>query len=552
MKATGTIQFSARASEWVIECTPDVAMRMKRIFPRMVQSGGTRLTVKSTPEVANDLEWLLLRFPMAASEVDLDLLTAAASDYREKLERLEKLMEAPQLEGVLQMAYPPRQYQMLAAALYLEQGHLLLGDVVGLGKTISAIATFTDLRTLPAVVVVKAHLPKQWREEIMRFIPAARVHIIKSTSSYPLPPAEVYIVTYSKLSHWWGDLAVACKSVVFDEVQELRICESAKYKAAKSLTSVVPYRLGMSATPIYNYGGEAWSIFNLLAPDCLGTSDEFFREWCMYGPGGKHVVKSPEALGSYLRSQKLMLRRTRKEVGRELPSIIRYIQEAEFDRTVYEKGTSAAAQLAQIILSGTFIERGQAARQFDLEMRQATGLAKAPYVAELVRMLIESGEKVLLGGWHRVVYDVWGERLADLKPAFFTGHESAAQKEAARGAFIRGDTDLLIMSLRSGDGTNGLQDVCSVVVLGELDWTPAVHEQFIGRLARDGQTESVQVFIPVAPVGSDPTMASVLGLKQAQATGIIDLGETVGVDFVETDQQRLVQLAKDYLKGRAA
>ena len=128
--------------------------------------------------------------------------------------------------------------------------------------------------------------------------------------------------------------------------------------------------------------------------------------------------------------------------------------------------------------------------------------------------------------------------------------ESAAQKEEARQAFISGKSKVLIMSLRSGAGTNGLQDVCSVAVLGEMDWSPAVHEQFIGRLARDGQDCSVQVFIPVAPVGCDPTMASVLGLKQAQATGLVDMGAEVAVDFVETDPQRLKQLAKDFLKSR--
>jgi hypothetical protein len=45
---------------------------------------------------------------------------------------------------------------------------------------------------------------------------------------------------------------------------------------------------------------------------------------------------------------------------------------------------------------------------FDWKMRQATGIAKAPYVAEFVKLLLESEQKVVLFGWHRDVYDDLG------------------------------------------------------------------------------------------------------------------------------------------------
>lgn len=546
MRSQGTLHYIAGAGTWVFDVTPALAMRLKRIFPRMEQTKGTKLRLKHTWEVANDIEWILQRYVIAIDETAREFMAHEAKRYRDKMEMLERINTRPPLGSQFALALPLRDYQAHATQLYLTQGHLLNADVVGAGKTASAIASFTDPKVLPAIVVVKAHLPKQWREEIAKFMPAARVHIINARANYELPAADVYIISYSKIDAWWGILAEKCRSVVFDEIQELRIAGSNKYRAAKSLTAVVPFRLGLSATPIHNYGSEAWCIFNLLCPDSLGSFSEFTREWCGYGG----VVTNPEALGSYLRENNLMVRRTRKEIGRELPPIVRYVQDADVDHDAYQKGLTSADELARILLTGTFLERGQAARQFDLELRQATGIAKAPYVAELVRMLVDSGEQVFLGGWHRAVYDVWRERLKDLNPVFFTGTESATQKEEARQAFISGRSKVLIMSLRSGAGTNGLQDVCSVCVLGELDWSPAVHEQFIGRLARDGQFENVQVFIPVSPVGCDPTMASILGLKQAQATGIVDLGAEIAPDFVETDPQRLKQLARDFLKSR--
>lgn len=545
----GMLSFLRDTATWAIECSPEVAMRLKRIFPRVTQKGGTHLRVKHTPEIANDLEWILLRWPLAIDPDAEAFMRSAAAAHRERLARVERAAAQPILAGAHEMTIPPRDYQQLAANLFLEQGHLLLGDQVGLGKTVSAIAAMTAKRILPALVVVKAHLPGQWDEEIGRFLPLLRTHIIKKRAEYDLPAADVYICTYSKLDAWYGILAERVRCVIYDEIQELRIRGSEKYKAAEALSSVVPYRLGLSATPIYNYGGEIWSVMNLLCPDALGTFEEFDREWCV-NQWGKVCVRDPDALGAYLRSNHLMIRRTRRDVGRELPPVTRYVQEANFDREVYERQTSAADQLARVILSGTFLERGQAAREFDLKLRQATGIAKAPFVAELVRMLVDSGERVLLGGWHRAVYDVWLQRLQGLRVVMFTGSESPTQKEAARRAFVEGKADVMIMSLRSGAGTNGLQYASSCCVLGEMDWSPAVHEQFIGRLNRDGQEESVQVFIPVAPVGSDPTMATVLGLKEAQATGIVDLGQDVDMELTETDPQRLKQLAMDYLKSR--
>lgn len=552
MTTYGTLTYDAQGRRWVIEATPDVIMRVHRIFPRMHRASPRMLQARVTPDLSADIEWLMVRYPLRCDPTVTERLTAMADAHRASQDRLFEMDRNPPRSTAFALALPLRDYQAHATSLYLEQGHLLIGDVVGLGKSACAIASFTDTRTLPALVVVKAHLPMQWRDEILKFIPAARVHIIKKGTPYELPPADVYVITYHKLSGWWGDLAKIVRSVVFDEMQELRLQGSQKYRAARDLIESVPFRLGLSATPIHNYGGEIWSIYNLLAPDALGTEQEFTREWCGYTYGGQSTVINPDALGHYLRNQHLFVRRTRSEVGRELPAITRFVQEVPYDERAYEKAITSADELARVILSGTFLERGQAAREFDVKLRQATGIAKAPFVADLVRMLVESGEKVLLGGWHRAVYDVWRDRLGDLRPVFFTGEETAAQKEDSRQRFIKGDSNVLIMSNRSGAGINGLQDVCSCCVLGELDWTPAVHEQFIGRLARDGQESPVQVFIPVIPVGCDPTMATVLGLKRAQATGIVDLGANIeeGRDFTETDPQRIRQLAREFLQAR--
>ena len=164
----------------------------------------------------------------------------------------------------------------------------------------------------------------------------------------------------------------------------------------------------------------------------------------------------------------------------------------------------------------------RAASEFNVLLRLHTGIAKAPYVAEFVRLIVEAGEPVVLFGWHHEVYEIWKERFADLKPAWYTGRESEAQKNANKQRFVKGETDLLIMSLRSGPGIDGLQHRCRTVVIGELDWSPQVIKQDIGRIHRDGQTEPVTAYVMVSDSGSDPTLADTCLVKAQQSDGITD------------------------------
>ena len=81
---------------------------------------------------------------------------------------------------------------------------------------------------------------------------------------------------------------------------------------------------GLSGTPIYNRGGEIWNVVNILDYHFLGDYESFTREWC-YGYGNA-VVAKPDVLGSYLKREGMMLRRTKAEVLSELPPKRRLVQ----------------------------------------------------------------------------------------------------------------------------------------------------------------------------------------------------------------------------------
>jgi SNF2 family DNA or RNA helicase len=568
VKAFGTFQFKAGA--WHIDAEPHVVLKLKRVFPKVSRKHHGTIRMTDTVEVCRDLEWFISRYPLTPWDKDSEeRLSGQAGKHREQQTLVADLLSGVQEPRAFELAVPAREYQRVAAAVCLGQGGLLLADDVGLGKTCSAICVISDPGARPALVVTLTHLPRQWEAEIRKFAPGLTTHILRRGTPYDLrgrpnsrqkildgwPLPDVIITNYHKLSGWAETLAPIVKTVVFDEGQELRHEGSNKSQAARHIASRCVYRLACTATPIYNYGDEIFNVIDAVRPGALGSRGEFLEEWCTTADSrGRAKIQDPAAFGTYARAAGLMLRRTRSDVGRELPSLTRIPHHIECDPEKLEEVESAATELARVILAQNPTARGEkfrAAEELSYLVRQATGIAKAPYVAEFVNILVANGEKVVLFGWHREVYNIWLDRLKYLNPVLYTGSESPNQKQEAVEQFARGDSQVLIMSLRAGAGLDGLQDHARTVVFGELDWSPGVHEQNIGRVHRDGQGQPVVAYFLVADSGSDPIVADALGVKTAQAAGIRDPNAPL-VAQLQADGDHIKRLAQAYLQKVAS
>lgn len=550
-----------KAGRWMVEARPFVLGRLRHTFPGQSIKQGGKLSIAPTEMNARDLLWFSERYPLDfGADVGPEVERLAAT-HLTKEQSVEAILGGtwvrPPEGQAFALRLPPRPYQQQSADLVLATGSLLNTDALGLGKTCSGIATLTDPAALPCVIVTKPHLLIQWGREVAKFAPDLKTKILKGRTPHSLyregrktssRAPDVVIISYSCLAAWAETLAAWARSIIFDEAHELRRPQSAKYGGAKTIATACSYRSGYSATPIMNYADEILAIYGILAPGVLGSREEFMAQW----GGAEGKIADPAGLGQWLRDEGLMIGRTRKDVGRELPPVNRVPLAVEADPLSLAGIEGQAGELARAVLEGiglTTQEKLQAGQQMLSLIRQATGIAKAPAVAEHVRDMLEDGEKVILTGWHRSVYDIWAEVLGEYRPAFYTGSESGKAKDESRRRFIEGDTSLMVMSNRSGEGLNGLQDVCRVVVFGELDWSPGTHDQIIGRLERDGQTEPIFAYYMVADVGSDPILADILGAKKADADGFMGsagegLGSSGGVS-----QAVIEDLARSFLAG---
>lgn len=535
-KTFGMLRYgpTSAGNRWGIKALPYVASHVKRIFPRADATSPGVVFFTDTPAVARDIEWVMQRYPLEADPATLAYLKQRADEGRRIEEAVHDILSGyTPPDKWRDPAVRPRDYQLEADAIVHATGRCLIADDLGLGKTFSASLRLRDPEALPAAVVVPAQIPRQWQARIGEYLPWLRTHIVSRRDPYD--PADkcggrqpdVLILSYAKFAEWGDYLAGQVQTVIFDEAQELRTGSgTTKYAAACNVAWKARYRIELTATPVYNYGDEIWSLINVIDPDFLGSRTEFKREWCGADAGlARHaVVKDPAMLGGYLRDSGIMLVRTRKQTHRELPDPVQIEQVVDTDHAEIDQVAADVAEHARLLVSGkgTFQDRGKAALDLDWRMRQATGVAKAPYVAEFCKLLLETEKRIVLCGWHREVYSTWLAALAGYNPVLYTGSESPAQKQASVDKFLHGDARVLIMSLRSGAGLDGLQENCSVMVFGELDWSPMMHTQCLGRLNRDGQDSTVVAYFMVSDDGTDPLMCDTLGIKRSQAIPLRD------------------------------
>ena len=520
----GTLSYNRRARCWTIKGEPCVTELAKRLFPGCDGRGRGVARFTAHRRIIGELNWLMMRYPLEIKATDQVRWENALEEAREYAVRRERALAMPET------AKPPAEsfagellpFQQQGLGFMLSTRRCLLADEMGLGKTVQALAFLATTAAYPAILVVPPHLIRNWQREVERFLSPdgqLRVHVIHGLTPYALPEADVYIIHYLLLRGWKEVLPeMGFRTVIFDEMQELRRNGTNKYSAASLLSEACENVIGLSGTPIYNNGGEIWNVVNIIDFHFLGDWESFSREWC-YGYNSA-VVAKPELLGEHLRREGLMLRRLKSDVLTELAPKRRLVQEIDWDDAVYRELMAPVAEQLKLLRATddpsrrAIIEETICQRQ-----RQATGIAKAPFVAAFVRALVEAGEKVLLMAHHHAVMDIYKRELKALHPQFITGRETDNQKDAAAAAFMNGKTDLLCISLRSASGLNLQRASC--VVFGELDWSPAVHSQAEDRAHRIGQRDSLLCYYLVSPKGSDRDMQDALGLKVSQFVALM-------------------------------
>jgi SWI/SNF-related matrix-associated actin-dependent regulator 1 of chromatin subfamily A len=538
----GRLVHRAEDRLWEIRGEPQVTALAKRLFPgsrssgRRGDVGAGAATFPLTPRLVRDLAWLMQRFPLEIDAETMPIWTKAIEAAREHETRSIEIRRRPaSIDAGATFAGELLPFQREGVAFLTHHRRCLLADEMGLGKTVQALAALSALPpedAWPALIVCQSHVVRQWCRMVERFIPGRAITVLTGMRPDMPLPTPMTVIHYGLLRAWGQTLSGEFRTVIFDECQELRHTGTQKYTAASVIGDHAAAVWGLSGTPIHNTGGEIWAVLNILETHCLGDWHSFTREWC-YGYGSD-VVSDPKKLGHYLAEEGLCLRRRKADVLEELPPKRRVVEEIDGETGRFGEIAGALDQLvAEHDAAVDHLERGRKVREIVERARRATGLAKAPFVADFAAALLEAGEPGIVFAHHHAVVDEIVDRLRarDHAVEAIGGRETQREKDDRITRFRDNALTCLVISLRTTAGLDGLQERARWCVFAELDWSPAVHAQAEDRLHRIGQHDSVLAYYLVWPdsaAGSvDPDIMDRLGFKASQFSGLmLTEGET--------------------------
>lgn len=461
----------------------------------------------------------------------------------------------------------PREYQ-IDAVKFGEAANVrfILADEQGLGKTIESLSLLRlhSQKLLPAVIVVPSTVKLQWMHEIGRICGTGKdwlVQVIQSGKEKAMPGFKIYIVTYDMLKN--KDLFSflpenTIKTVIIDECQRIKNHLSDRAKAVQRVAKDAPHAIPMSGTPIKNNAGEYFTALNIVAPMRFPHFQKYLDNYCdTYESGwGTKVGGLSDANRFHEDTKDIIIRRTKAEVLKDLPSIERKFHHVELDRKL-DKAYAAAMQELDDMLYGDDSEFEKATAMIAImsKMRHITGISKVSECVDFAtEFLLSTDRKLTIFVHHQDVAGMLELQLNTwLKDGGFEPvlnlHSglNGDQRSALVAKFKDTNCRVLIAStLAAGEGLN-LQ-FCSDAIILERQWNPANEEQAEARFHRFGQLNNVSITYMLASGTIDEYFTELVEQKRAIVAATLD-NKTI-----EWSQQSLMkELAETLLtKGRKA
>lgn len=423
---------------------------------------------------------------------------------------------ADQMADELPVADVLRHYQKFGVrwmARVFDSGcNCLLADEMGLGKTLQVLALIAarPVAGRPSLIVCPASVIPVWQQEAGRYFPELKVAVLQAGHTFAkVSGPDLWLASYTQIRRQRALLdTTEFGYAVLDEGQFIKNPDAKVSHACMAIRAA--HRLILTGTPLENRQLDLWSLFRFLMPGLLGGRAAFAAA-CSEG--------SPEFMRRLqAQIQPFVLRRTKKEVVRELPEKVEMnllcpltdVQRREYNRLTAEgvarwNGTlESALQQAPMGVLTLLTRLRQVCCDPDMLPWMAVGPGQSGKLAVLLERLVE-----LVDGGHKVVVFSQFVRLLkraraavemalpDLPIFELTGQTTDRAKPVDAFQSMSG-AGLFFVSLRAG-GTGITLNAADYVFLLDPWWNPAVEDQAIDRVHRIGQEKPVFVYRMIAP-----------------------------------------------------
>lgn len=255
-------------------------------------------------------------------------------------------------------------YQAEAVERMVDRGQMLLGMVMGAGKTPTALGAIEELHGMDEVdrclVVVPASLKYQWAKEISKFTDGKCTVIDGSASKrqgqWRVSTGSRYVVVNPEtLINDTKSMGVY-QAMVIDEATMIKNPGAKRSKLLKRIGKTIPYRFALTGQPIENKPEELFSIMQFVDKDVLGDFKSFDHTFIVRDHWGKPLrYRNLDRMNKVM--QECMIRKTREDIADQLPDIIHTVIPVAFDSKGAKVYQSIAAdlqlQLQQAIKHGS-------------------------------------------------------------------------------------------------------------------------------------------------------------------------------------------------------
>lgn len=513
-------------------------------LPERRYNGATKEWI--IPFQDNYLQWAKVAgFPdpvMIADQVE----EFSQEEWEDPIQKQKDLIAGTHLDDERIMLPGLRPYQIdFLKYMVARKGRVFLGDDMGAGKTISALAWLVYSDAYPALIVVNAPTKLQWYQQYRDWLKRApgadqRCQILSGQTPHKIQEGVSCIINWDILHHWKDVLAqVGFKYLVGDEVQAIGNPESKRAIAFRMLSKVIPECVCMSGTPARSKPAQFWTVLNIMMPAEFPNYYKYLYRYCepKHTPWGMQFNGASHVQELHYKMSQCLLRRTKEEVMKWLPPKTMEVVPLEVDKSMLKDYRQQEDQLYRE--DSTDLHQ----RVADL-MRTAYAL-KEKSLLRWVSDFLESGNKLLLFAWHRDVVDLLVESLKQYHPAKIYGGVSVSGREEAKKKFIHDDAcRILVANIQAGGvGIDGLQSVCNHVAFAEFSHTPLDHRQAEDRLHRSGQDLPVTSYYLIAPGTVDDDSVEVLDDRAQMLDNALDGHKTADVNLIgEILERRGVKL----------
>lgn len=232
-------------------------------------------------------------------------------------------------------------------------GYGLLADVMGLGKTITAIAFLKYQHERRSLVICPAFLKEKWAYEIRKWSDL-HVTIVYGTQAIDYTKRSVYIINYDILQYHRDNIVKRVLDAVIAD--EFHLCKNDGANRTQAVRMVVKNAkrfVALTGTPILNNAADLYPTLNLLDNHHFYSRTLFEKEFVIRKDNRVVGTKNHERLYDLLQKS-IMVRRTYEEVRKQFNYKTVVVQEmVPFKLVSYEEYDRASDDIASYLFAQT-------------------------------------------------------------------------------------------------------------------------------------------------------------------------------------------------------